>query len=76
MADLSAARERVQKYLARLAKSRQYDQHDEKPAPATADKLRVAAKAVVLAAWTDRHSRLHGHEAIAALDAALNEQPQ
>ncbi len=34
-------------------------------------RLRAAAKDVVMAAWTDRFSRLHGHAAIAALEAAL-----
>lgn len=34
-------------------------------------KLVEAAKAVTLAAWTDRHSRLHGHPTVAALDQAL-----
>ncbi len=38
-----------------------------------------AAKAVTLAAWTDRHGRLHGHEAVDALGRVLDgliAQPQ
>jgi len=38
-----------------------------------------AAKGVTLAAWTDRHGRLHGHEAVAELERVLNgptAQPQ
>jgi hypothetical protein len=34
-------------------------------------KQRAAAEAVVLAAWTDRFSRLHGHTTVEALDRAL-----
>lgn len=33
--------------------------------------IEVAAQTVSLAAWTDRHSRLHGHPAVKALDVAL-----
>lgn len=44
-------------------------------APATPSpeygELVMAARAVVLAAWTDRHSRLHGHATVEALDAVL-----
>jgi hypothetical protein len=35
-----------------------------------------ASRAVVLAAWTDRFSRLHGHESITALEVALNNLPK
>jgi hypothetical protein len=37
--------------------------------------IEAAAQAVSLAAWTDRHSRLHGHPAVTALDAALKPNP-
>jgi hypothetical protein len=35
-----------------------------------------ASRAVVLAAWTDRFGRLHGHESITALEVALNNLPK
>lgn len=34
-------------------------------------RIETAAKAVALAAWTDRFSRLHGHAAVVALSDAL-----
>lgn len=41
------------------------------PAPSEEPLVVKAARAVVLAAWTDRHNRLHGHETVVALKAAL-----
>lgn len=35
-------------------------------------RLREAAQAVVLAAWTDRWGRLHGHPTVVALERALS----
>lgn len=40
------------------------------------DRLLDAAKAVCLAAWTDRHSRLHGHATVEALDKVISPQAE
>lgn len=40
------------------------------------DRVIDAAKAVCLAAWTDRHSRLHGHETVEALDKIVRPQAE